>query len=254
MTREDGGELHLRVHHKTDDEEAFHHVRRLANILMQRVALEYAVADGGIGAQRRGIKGEGVVVEDGLAAADARQDALASAAEARHHMLRHRAETDHKVGLRRCAVDLDLCAVRRGAEIDKVLRLTVVVLDPDALVDRVGHERAQLLLVAAEVRAVGDDDGDVRLAHAAALRKIVHKVRDHKVLAHPKARHVAHDQRDGVAAPGALAQRRAVDRRVERGPQRRADIGKRRDGVAVQLAEHGFLVQGQLYRAVAVGE
>ena len=168
--------------------------------------------------------------------------------------MRHRAETDHEVGLGRRAVDGDRRAVRRGAEIDKVFRFAVVVLDLDAVVDRVGHERAQLLLVAADVRAVGNDDGDVLLTHAAALREVIHQMRDHEVLPHPEARHVAHDQRDGIARPGALAQRRAVDRSVERGPQRRADIGKRGDGVAVQLADHIFLVQRQLHRAAAVGK
>ena len=44
------------------------------------------------------------------------------------------------------------------------------------------------------------------------------------------------------------------DRSVERGPQRRADIGKRGDGVAVQLADHIFLIQRQLHRAAAVGK
>ena len=33
-----------------------------------------------------------------------------------------------------------------------------------------------------------------------------------------------------------------------------ADIGKRGDGVAVQLADHIFLVQRQLHRAAAVGK
>lgn len=254
VTGENGGKLHLGVHHEVDDEEIFHQPRRLAHILVQRVALQNAVAGGGVGAQLRRVEREGVVVEDGLAPADARQDALASAAEARHHMMRHRAETDHEVGLGRRAVDGDRRAVRRGAEIDKVFRFAVVVLDLDAVVDRVGHERAQLLLVAADVRAVGNDDGDVLLTHAAALREVIHQMRDHEVLPHPEARHVAHDQRDGIARPGALAQRRAVDRCVERGPQRRADIGKRGDGVAVQLADHIFLVQRQLHRAAAVGK
>ena len=99
MTGENGGKLHLGVHHEVDDEEIFHQPRRLAHILVQRVALQNAVADGGVGAQLRRVEREGVVVEDGLAPADARQDALASAAEARHHMMRHRAETDHEVGL-----------------------------------------------------------------------------------------------------------------------------------------------------------
>ena len=83
----------------------------------------------GLRAQLRRVKRKGVVVEDGLAAADARQDALAPAAEACHHMMRHRAETDHEIGLGRRAVDGDRRAVRRGAEIDKVLGLAVVVLD-----------------------------------------------------------------------------------------------------------------------------
>ena len=78
-------------------------------------------------------------------------DALASAAEARHHMMCHRAETDHEVGLGRRAVDGDRRAVRRGAEIDKIRRFTIVVFNPDALVDCVRHQRAQLPFVAAAV-------------------------------------------------------------------------------------------------------
>ncbi len=61
-------------------------------------------------------KREGVVVKDGLPAADAGQDAFAAAAEAGHHMMRHRAETDHEIGLGRRAVDGDRRAVGRCAE------------------------------------------------------------------------------------------------------------------------------------------
>lgn len=53
VTGENGGKLHLGIHHEVDDEEIFHQPRRLAHILVQRVALQNAVADGGVGAQLR---------------------------------------------------------------------------------------------------------------------------------------------------------------------------------------------------------
>ena len=66
-----------------------------------------------------------------------------------------------------------------------------MVLDTDAVIYRIGHKCAQLLLVAALVRPVCDDYADVCFLHSAALSEIVHQMRDYKILPHPEARHVA---------------------------------------------------------------
>ena len=62
---------------------------------MQGVAGQHAVADGGVGAQARAVKGVGVVVADGLQPAHAGQDAFAAAAEACHDVMDASAEADN---------------------------------------------------------------------------------------------------------------------------------------------------------------
>ena len=69
-------------------------------------------------------------------------------------------------------------------------------------------------------------------------------MRDHEVLPHPEARHVAHDQRDGIAAlarshSGALS----IGASSEAHSAARISA-KRGDGVAVQLADHIFSSSG----------
>ncbi len=189
-----------------------------------------------------------------LAAADARQYALAPAAEACHHVVRHRAEADHDICMRRRAVDGHGCAVRRRAKVHKVGSLAVMVLDTDAVIYRIGHKCAQLLLVAALVRPVCDDYADVYFLHSAALSEIVHQMRDYKILPHPEARHVADYERDGVSRLDALAQRLAADRLIERSPKCRPDVLYRLNLVAVQLAENIAALQRKRHCTVTVSK
>ena len=55
MSGEDGGKLHLRVHHKVDDKQIFYQTCCLTHVLVQGIALEYAVSDGGVRAKLRRI-------------------------------------------------------------------------------------------------------------------------------------------------------------------------------------------------------
>ena len=167
-------------------------------------------------------------------------------------MMRHRAETDHEIGLGRRAVDGDRRAVRRGAEIDKVLGLAVVVLDLDAVVDRVGHERAQLLLVAADVRAVCHDNGQPFIRNAARRMQIRHQMRNDQILPHPEPRHVAHDQRNLCTRWNLLAQRLRSDGVFQTLNKPRADVLHCGRLVSVQHRKHRPLVQRHRHAAFSV--
>ena len=140
-------------------------------------------------------------------------------------------------------VDPDGRIVRRCAEIDKIVCLTVVVFHAEAVKYRIRHQCAKLLIVAAAVRAVGNDDGHIVRGNAADLRQIGGQVRDDKILPHPEARNVAHDQRDLLPPLCKLPQRRRVDGVVQALPQRLANVRQRRDLFSVQHAEHLMLVQ-----------
>ena len=254
MPGEDGGKLHLRVHHKVNYKQILYQTCCFAHILVQGIAIEHAVSDGGIRAQLRRIKGERMIMEYRLAAADARQYALAPAAEARHHVVRHRTETDHDICFCRRAVDGHGRAVRRRAEVYKVGGIAVMVFNMDTVVYRIGHESAQLLLAAALVRPVCDDYADARFPHSAALSEIVHQMRDDKILPHPEARHIADYERDGISGLDALIQRFAPNRLIERVPQRCPDVLYRLHLAAVQLAEDIAALQRKSYRTVTVSK
>ena len=247
-----GSQAHLCVHDKIDHKQVFHQTGGFAHILVQGIALQNAIAHGGVRAQGCGIQGKGMVVKDGLPAADTGQDALASAAEAGHHMMCCRAEADDHIRQGRSAIDGDRRAVGRCAEVDKILRFAVVVFHGDPVVNGVRHQGAQLRLVAAGMRAVGDHDGDVPLAHAAALGEIVHQMRHHQILPHPEARHIADHQRNGAARGDPPAQRCAVNGGIQRGPQLLAYVGNRLHHIAVQLSDDVFLLQRELHCAAAV--
>ena len=193
-----------------------------------------------------------MVVKDGLPAADAGQDALAAAAEAGHHMMRCRAEADDHVRQGRSAIDGDRRAVGRCAEIDEIIGIAVVVFHSDPVVNGVRHQGAQLCLIAAGMRAVGDDDGDVILTHAAALGEIVHQMRHHQILPHPEARHIADHQRNGAARGDPPAQGCAVNGCIHGGPQLPAYVGNRLHHIAVQLSDDVLPLQRELHRAAAV--
>ena len=142
--------------------------------------------------------------------------------------------------------------MRRCAEVDKIVRLAVVVFHAEAVKYRIRHQCAQLLLVAAAVRAVGNDDGHIVRENAADLRQIGGQVRDDQILPHPEARDVAHDQRDLLPWLRDRAQRRRVDGVIQALPQRIADVRQRRDLFSVQHAEHLMLVQRYRDSALSV--
>ena len=253
MPREDRGQLHLGVHHQADHEQVLHQARRLAHVVVERVVDQLAVADARVAAQAGRVECVGVVMADGLHAADAGQYALAPAAEARHDVVRRRAQADHLVRLRRQRVDPDRGIVRGGAQVDQVGRIAIVIDHAHPVEDFVGHQRAQFLLVAAVVRAVGHQDGQVAVRYAAGVY-VVHQRGNHPVLPHPEARHVADDQRHPVARSQPLLQRGQVDRRLERARQRGGNVLDRRHMVSVQLAQHLLLVQREADGSVAISE
>ena len=102
------------------------------------------------------------------------------------------------------------------------------------------------------MRAVGNDDGDVILTHAAALGEIVHQMRHHQILPHPEARHIADHQCNGAARSDPPAQGCAADGRIQGGPQLPAYVGNRLHLIAVQLSDDVLLLQRELHRAAAI--
>ena len=217
-----------------------HKPRRFAHVVVERVVDELAVADARVAAQARGIERIGVVMTDAVHRADAGKDALAAAAETGHHMMRTRAQADHLVRARGLGVDAHVRAVRRRADGNEIRRVAVMVDDADAVENRVGHKRAQLVFIAAIVRAVGNENRQVRIRHAAALVEIRHQRGDHLVLPHPETRHIADDERHAVARRDPRGQRQRVNRRVQRLCQRRGNILDGRHAVSMQLAQHVF--------------
>ena len=142
----------------------------------------------------------------------------------------------------------------RGAQIDQILRQTVVVHHPDAVVYAVRHQRAKLLLIAAVVGAVGHDDGHMILRNAAFVPQIVHQRRDHLILPHPEPGHIADDQRHPFAGPNPLLQRRQIDGVFQRGPQRVGNGSGRRHMISVQFPQNLTFVQRDHHFSVAVSE
>ena len=129
-----------------------------------------------------------------------------------------------------------------------------MVLDPYAVIYCVGHKSTQLLLVAALVRPVCDNNADVCIPHSAALGEIVHQMRYDKILPHPEARHIADYERDGISGLDALIQRLAPDRLIERVPQRCPDVLYRLHLTAVQLAEDIAALQRKRHCTVTVSK
>ena len=173
-----------------------------------------------------------MVVADGIHGAHAGQNALPAAAEARHHMVRARAQTDHPVRVRREGMDPHPRAVGRDADVHQIRREAVVVHHADAIVNTVRHQRTQLGLVAADVRSVRHQNRDLRVRNARAVH-IIHQRRNHPVLSHPEARHVADNQADPVTRTEPVLQRRRVHGRIQRLVQRRGNVLNRRNAVSM---------------------
>ena len=106
------------------------------------------------------------------------------------------AEADDKIGRRDGFIEPDGRIVRGRAEIDKVLCLAVVVLDTHLVKNIACYQRSEFLLIAARMRAVGHDDGELFIRNMACGMQVLDQMRDHKVLPHPEPGHVAHHERN----------------------------------------------------------
>ena len=194
-----------------------------------------------------------MVLLDGLHGGDAGQDALASAAEARHHVLGGRAQSNH-LAAHRQRVHHHIGAPAGGAQINKVVGQAVVVHHPHPVIDRIGHQRAQLGLVAADVGAVGHQNDQIVGLDATLFLHILHQRRDHQILPHPEAAHVADDEGHRIAGLQPAAQGLFVDGRFQRGAQGGGDVFDGGLVVAAQLLVPGILRQIQLDPAASVGK
>ena len=87
--------------------------------------------------------------------------------------------------------------MRGRAEVDKVLCLAIVVLHAHLVKNTVCHQRSEFLLIAASMRTVGNDDGELAVIYAARGMQVLDQMRNHKVLPHPEPGHVAHHERNG---------------------------------------------------------
>ena len=205
MPGENRVQLHLRVHDEVHHEKVRQHRGGLAHVLVQGISGQNAVSDFGVRAQRLGVKRIGVVVADGLKTADPGEDALSAAAEARHDMMRARAEADDKIGRRDGFIEPDRRIVRGRAEVDKVLCLAIVVLDTHLVKNVACYQRSEFLLIAAPMRAVGHDDGELAVIYAARGMQVLDQMRNHKVLPHPEPGHIAHHECNARSCRNLLA-------------------------------------------------
>ena len=67
----------------------------------------------------------------------------------------------------------------RSAQIGKILGLAVVILHTDPVIDPVGDQCPQFLLIAADVSAVGHHDGQMLRLYAAFVDEIVNEMGNH---------------------------------------------------------------------------
>ena len=119
--------------------------------------------------------------------------------------MRARAEADDKIGRRDGFIEPDRRIVRGRAEIDKVLCLAIVVLNTHLVKNVACYQRSEFLLIAARMRAVGHDDGELAVIYAARGMQVLNQMRNHKVLPHPEPGHVAHHERNARSCRNLLA-------------------------------------------------
>ena len=119
--------------------------------------------------------------------------------------MRARAEADHEISRRDGPVQPDGRVVRGHAEIDKVLCLAIVVLDTHLVKNVACYQRSEFLLIAARMRTVGHDDGELAVIYAARGMQVLDQMRNHKVLPHPEPGHVAHHERNARSCRNLLA-------------------------------------------------
>ena len=111
-------------------------------------------------------------------------------------MVRTCAEADDKIGCRDGFIEPDRRIVRGHAEIDKVLCLAIVVLDTHLVKNVACYQRSEFLLIAARMRTVGHDDGELAVIYAARGMQVLDQMRNDKVLPHPEPGHIAHHERN----------------------------------------------------------
>ena len=115
------------------------------------------------------------------------------------------AEADDKIGRRDGFIEPDGRIVRGRAEVDKVLCLAIVVLDTHLVKNVACYQRSEFLLIAARMRTVGNDDGELAVIYAARGMQVLDQMRNHKVLPHPEPGHIAHHERNARSCRDFLA-------------------------------------------------
>ena len=140
----------------------------------------------------------------------------------------------------------------RSAQIGKILGLAVVILHTDPVIDPVGDQCPQFLLIAADVSAVGHHDGQMLRLYAAFVDEIVNEMGNHQILPHPESGHVTDHQRHPISGADPLAQRRAVDGLLQRGEQGRTDVADGRRLCSMQFRQNIRFVQGKGHRPMSI--
>ena len=242
-----GNDLLLVIHHHVQQKGGVHHGAGLHHVSVDRVGgVHVGTADVGVGtAADTGIQGQVVVFHNGLTAGDARQDALAAAAEARHEVVHHAAGEDDLVTGQGPLVQPDRGAPTGGAHIGQdVLVRADVVLHPDPVVHRLGHQADVLFLCLAAVGSGGGENEDVLIPDAGGLQ-----LRDQDgeigVRRLPAAGHVGDDDADLVAGLHQFLQRGGVDGMVQ-GPADVLRRGPLRQIHLVGLQLRGDQLRGQM--------
>ena len=67
------------------------------------------------------------------------------------------------------------------------------------------YQRSELLLIAARMRAVGHDDGELAVIYAARGMQVLDQMRNDKILPHPEPGHIAHHERNARSCRNLLA-------------------------------------------------
>ena len=156
------------------------------------------------------VQDHAVVEGDGALAGHARHQALPAAAVARDHVEDDLAGDDDAVALPDAAVDLHRVAEAGGAECDQLARVEGVVVEHGQAAEHgVADDAPLLLLRLLAVRAEREDHQDVAVRNAGAVERI-DDGRQHEVRA-GEARDVVDDDRDGLARPHNLLERRGAD-------------------------------------------
>ena len=80
-----------------------------------------------------------------------------------------------------------------------------MVLDTHLVKNVACYQRSEFLLIAARMRAVGHDDGELAVIYAARGMQVLNQMRNHKVLPHPEPGHVAYHERNARSCRNLLA-------------------------------------------------